>query len=401
MTPKFCQPFIRVTVRCVWTIAPVLLAAHAIGADTSAPSATAEGTNSGLEEIIVTAQRREESLDKVPISVTAFSQKTMDDLHIENFRISRASCPVWSCRLRSAASRTTAMWRSAASSAAATRRPRSSTSTKRPSRSALLPGRRPFGSPHPQIFDLDRVEVLRGPQGTLFGSSAMGGAIRYITPQPNFRAIQADTRRRRVSYTDRGDPSYEVGVAYGAPIVTGTAGFRVSAWFQSEGGFIDKEDPYTGDIFNATRTRSRLLRDSAGFHLGSGRWADDHSLAVHAAYPLRLSEHLLAELPASFRKRRACLGGLESRRTMTSTSGASLAIKYDFSGISFQSDTSYLDRRAATIDDFTHAGGIYFRRNSVRPGPFASILANYFNDISYTRALQQEFRLSSQDPTPE
>src|SRR5580658_1474933 len=79
------RPLKKHTVGCVLTLASVLLAAHALGADTSVPGTPAEGTNPGLEEIIVTAERREESLDKVPISVTAFSQKTMDDLHIENF----------------------------------------------------------------------------------------------------------------------------------------------------------------------------------------------------------------------------------------------------------------------------------------------------------------------------
>jgi iron complex outermembrane receptor protein len=85
MRRTFYKPFTRGTVRCVLTVAYVLLAARAFGADTSAPGTPAEGTNTGLEEIIVTAERREERLDQVPISVTAFSQKTMDDLHIENF----------------------------------------------------------------------------------------------------------------------------------------------------------------------------------------------------------------------------------------------------------------------------------------------------------------------------
>jgi hypothetical protein len=86
MTSIFCKPFTMGTVPYVLTGATLLLAAHALGADTSPSGASAEGTNTGLEEIIVTAERRQESLDKVPISVTAFSQKTMDDLHIENFQ---------------------------------------------------------------------------------------------------------------------------------------------------------------------------------------------------------------------------------------------------------------------------------------------------------------------------
>ncbi len=119
----------------------------------------------------------------------------------------------------------------------------------------------PMMSPYPMIFDLARVEVLRGPQGTLFGSSAMGGAIRYITPEPNLTGTTGYSKAD-VSYTDRGGPNYEVGLAYGAPIITGTAGFRVSAWFQSNSGFIDREDPLTGDIVqrNANTSDNYVIR---------------------------------------------------------------------------------------------------------------------------------------------
>jgi len=122
------------------------------------------------------------------------------------------------------------------------------------------------GSPRPDIFDLDRIEVLRGPQGTLFGSSAMGGVIRFITPQPNLESASGYAKAE-FGYTDRGDPSYAVGVAYGAPIVEGVAGFRVSGWFRSDGGFIDIENPYTGEILNrnANHDLSYTLRPAFTF----------------------------------------------------------------------------------------------------------------------------------------
>ena len=63
----------------------VLMNSHGIAGDTFGTSTPKEVNGAALEEIIVTAERREEKLDKVPISVTAFSQKTMDELHIQSF----------------------------------------------------------------------------------------------------------------------------------------------------------------------------------------------------------------------------------------------------------------------------------------------------------------------------
>jgi hypothetical protein len=75
----------------------------------------------------------------------------------------------------------------------------------------------------------------------------MGGAIRYITPQPSLDS-SSGFAKTDVSYTDSGSVNYEAGAAYGAPIIEGKLGFRVSAWYQNQSGFIDKEDPYTGAI---------------------------------------------------------------------------------------------------------------------------------------------------------
>ncbi len=396
MTRICYRPFTRGTVRCVLTVASVLLAAHALGADISAPGTPAEGTSTGLEEIIVTAQRREESLDKVPISVTAFSQKTMDDLHIENFSDLASIVPglVLSTPVGGIQDLNDVAIRGIFSGG-------NSPTTQfyideTPVAIRTLPAAGPAASPHPLIFDLDRVEVLRGPQGTLFGAGAMGGAIRYITPQPGLHD-ESGYAKVDLSYTDRGAPSYDAGVAYGAPIVSGTAGFRISAWFESQGGFIDKEDPYTGEILkrNANSTDAYVIRPAF-------TWAPAEGLTIE---PALFMQHFHSDNPNSYWltdlpyfERGAHVSGAIGEPSSDDLNVWSLALKYNFSGVSFKSDTSYLDRRSVAINDFTHAAQFLYSGNAFVPG-LSQSWHDYLSDSTYTRGIQQEFRLSSQDPS--
>src|SRR5208337_2197420 len=89
--------------------------------------------------------------------------------------------------------------------------------------------------------DLDRVEVLRGPQGTLFGSGSEGGTIRYIMTQPSV-SKESTYIRSEASYTQYGQPSGEAGIAHGGPIIDGVLGYRVSVWGRYDGGWINKVD---------------------------------------------------------------------------------------------------------------------------------------------------------------
>jgi outer membrane receptor protein involved in Fe transport len=95
-----------------------------------------------------------------------------------------------------------------------------------------------IGATLPAVFDLDRVEVLRGPQGTLFGSSAEGGMIRFITPEPGLAQFSGYSRAD-IAYTENGAASYEAGAGFGGPIVANELGFRVSAWHRRDGGYVD------------------------------------------------------------------------------------------------------------------------------------------------------------------
>jgi len=115
-----------------------------------------------------------------------------------------------------------------------------------------------FGREFPMIFDLERLEVLRGPQGVLFGEGAEGGAVRFISAQPSLTTYSGFVTSE-LAETERGAPSYETGAAAGGPLVKGIAGFRAGAWLRRDGGFVDRVDPYIDLLVdkNANRMDSR------------------------------------------------------------------------------------------------------------------------------------------------
>src|SRR6202140_3036938 len=219
-----------------------------------AATATEPAAAGGLEEIVVTATRREESINRVPISVTAFSQDMIDQKGIKDFQDIVRFTP----GVTIDATGTNAISiRGISSSGGAGTTGIYIDDTPIQMRSL---GFNPDDT-LPKTFDLDRVEVLRGPQGPLFGAGWEGGTVRYILTQPS---VTKDSTyvRSEVSYTQYGEPSYEAGVAHGGPIIDGTLGFRVSAWYRRDGGWIDRVDPTTGTVVdsNANHAQTLVLR---------------------------------------------------------------------------------------------------------------------------------------------
>jgi iron complex outermembrane recepter protein len=115
-----------------------------------------------------------------------------------------------------------------------------------------------FGREFPMVLDLERIEVLRGPQGVLFGEGAEGGAVRFISAQPTL-TTNSGFVSSEIATTDRGATSYEACAAAGGPLRAGVAGFRVSAWLRRDGGFVDRVDPYSDMTVdkNANGVRSK------------------------------------------------------------------------------------------------------------------------------------------------
>src|SRR3974390_3336163 len=174
--------------RCFWTLAAVGPLLSAAASPVAAAAGDAEtGAGSTLEEVVVTATRRSERLQDVPISVTAFSQEKMDAQGLRSIDdLTRSSPGVTFSRNGTGSS---ANYNDENSDISI----RGIDSSAGTSTTGIYIDDTPIQSRHigfgainafPQLFDIDRVEVLRGPQGTLFGAGAEGGALRFITPAP-------------------------------------------------------------------------------------------------------------------------------------------------------------------------------------------------------------------------
>jgi iron complex outermembrane receptor protein len=213
------------------SVAPVAAQSAGGGATGSAPQAS-----SGVEEVVVTATRRAEKLSKVPESISAFTTEKMDTLGVKSF----ADLAKFTPGVNYDEDSKTISIRGINSDAG------SGTTGIYIDDTPIQIRQLGFNSNDtlPGIFDLERVEVLRGPQGTLFGAGSEGGTVRYITPQPSLTDYSVYARGE-VAFTQGGAPSYESGVAVGGPIIDDELGFRLSVWGRRDGGYIDRVDYQT------------------------------------------------------------------------------------------------------------------------------------------------------------
>jgi iron complex outermembrane receptor protein len=208
------------------------LASLASASDAS--TATEPGATGALEEIVVTATRREESISKVPISITALSQEALDQRGIRDLTELVRFTPGVSIDTTGT---NQISIRGISSSAGA------GTTGIYIDDTPIQMRELGFNPDEtlPKTFDLDRVEVLRGPQGTLFGSGSEGGTVRYIMTQPSV-SQESTYVRSEAAYTQYGAPSGEAGIAHGGPIIDGVLGYRASVWYRYDGGWINRVD---------------------------------------------------------------------------------------------------------------------------------------------------------------
>ena len=204
------------------------------------PATSAAATSSpagGADDIVVTATRQSQSLSKVAISVSAFTGAKLETLGVKSF----ADIQRYTPGVQFDPDRKDIAIRGVSSDAGTGTTGIYIDDTPIQARALGLNANNTL----PIVFDLERVEVLRGPQGTLFGAGSEGGTVRYITPQPSLKEYTGYGRVEGL-FTENGSPGYEAGVALGGPIVADKLGFRGSAWFRRDGGYINRVDDQTG-----------------------------------------------------------------------------------------------------------------------------------------------------------
>ena len=202
----------------------------------------------------------------------------------------------------------------------------------------------------PQIFDLERVEVLKGPQGTLFGTGSMGGTIRFITPDPDLHKFSIYSRVEGSS-TKSGDPSYEGGVAAGGPIVDGSIGARVSVFYQSIGGFINQRP------FDGTAVTNKAI-DTANTTVlrGAVKWAPFDQLSIT---PAIYYQHKRQSAPyfwlneSNPDKTDFNSGYTEPQPSVDTFTLPSLKVDWNFADMELVSDTSFFYRKLSRTSDYS------------------------------------------------
>jgi len=209
-----------------------------MGASASAQTAkaAASGADTSVQEVVVTATRRSESLSKVAESVSAFTAAKMEIQGIKSF----ADLAKFTPGVTFNEDRHDVAIRGITSQAGSATTGIYIDDTPIQARALGLNANNTL----PAVFDLERVEVLRGPQGTLFGAGSEGGTVRYITTQPSLTTYSGYAHTE-LAFTEHGAPSYEFGAATGGPIIQDQLGFRFSAWGRRDGGYIDRVDYQT------------------------------------------------------------------------------------------------------------------------------------------------------------
>lgn len=349
-----------------------------------------------IQEIVVTATRRAEALSRVPVSATAITEEAIDRKGLRSFEdIARLTPGVDFSR----GSNLISIRGISTSAGAATT---GVYIDETPVQTRNIGTGRTNGAP--QLFDVQRVEVLRGPQGTLFGAGSMGGTVRYITPQPSLTDVSVYGRAEAVSMKD-GDTGFEAGAAMGGPIVRDKLGLRVSAWYRKSPGFIDRID-----YLNSTKAAPIVLDEDSNWaeHTilrGALRWEPAEGLAIKPSVLFQETKVnnqpvLSSGVWESFSDIK---NGLYRSGNRLSSPGKdhyvlpALEIERDFGPVRLVSNTSYFKRYQKTIADYTTYLGATTGFIGVN-GPLFERLPNYYayaDIVNRQKNFTQEVRLQS------
>jgi len=213
--------------------------------DLTAPSARSTRSTTKIEEITVTSQKRTENVRKVPVSVTVLSGRMIKADHITNFADLTRAVPNLSFSSQAGEGLSTLEIRGISSQAG-----QATVAIYLDDVSLTTRNIYTEGTTEPRFLDISRIEVLRGPQATLYGASALGGTLRYISNPPVMDKVEG-TLTSELSGTYHGGLNWDEQGVVNIPIAEDKAALRIAGETGGDSGYINDINPATGQTIKA------------------------------------------------------------------------------------------------------------------------------------------------------
>lgn len=345
------------------------------------------------EVIVVTAQKREQLLIDIPQSITVVSGETLENQQATSFQDYLNLVPGLQLD-QSTPGAGRLILRGLNTGGVASTVAVYSDETPFGSSSALANGGVLAGDF--DTFDVDRIEVLRGPQGTLYGASSLGGLLKFVTNEPDSSKFEV-RGRASIEDTKGGEVSYRANAAINVPLGD-TLAFRASGFYNKNGGFIDSigtsgvsfMSPITSDVAND-------INDSKSY---GGRAS--LLFAPSDAFDLRLTGHfqnIRADAPSVVESDANTLKTLYGRPTQSQFAESftnidyrvyNALLNYDFGFATLTSSSSYSTQKQTFRDDAT------FNLSGIVRALLGAPANDFFLDQrTNNRRYTQEVRLAS------
>jgi iron complex outermembrane recepter protein len=315
-----------------------------------------------LDEVIVSAQKREEMLQQLPFSISAFSARKVEDYRLWDTKSISGIVPGLYSSNPGEDRNVTSI--------------RGITSTSYdPAVATYIDGINQFNLDTyiPQLFDVERIEVLRGPQGTLYGRNAMGGVINIITKKPGNVA----TGFASVSVGNYNRQRYNIGVR--GPVIKDKLFAGMALLYDTRDGYytnefnntsFDKQHALTGNYYVTYAATSKLaftLNVKHHINRNNGPFTLVNGVDEALNNPFKLNQNATSKM-------------------IDNTFNSSLSVNYTGRRINFTSQTAWQKNHrhySLPLDgDFSPIDGV-------------TIINNYGDEWNNVKVFTQEFRLSS------
>lgn len=372
-------------------VSPVAYAVSIALAGGYAPGALAQGKVAALDVVIVTARKREETLLDIPQEIQAISQRQLERANLDKIEDIARFVPSLSFNAV-APGRGAIYFRGVADD---------SSSFIADASAAIYLDEQPLTQsalqPEIRLIDIERIEALPGPQGTLYGSSSQSGTLRYITNKPDATRFESTVSLDGHSVR-HGSEGYEISGVVNVPLSDNVA-IRVVGFSARDAGFIDNVLATSqGGSFDNSAVVDKDI-NAADFAGGRAalRWNpnDDWTVDVGVVFQTMDANSYTEENALRAGRELAVVRFLDESRKDEWTQFA-LTLQGDLGWGKFTSATSYFTRDIAYFQDNTD---YTFYLSSA----FGGTSANYdlgpdprglgWRDSPYVNRIAQEFRL--------